>query len=767
MAFRADRVATGWSERRLRPGGVGATWAALAILLAPLPLHAQPRESDAELEELIPDSAIDNPDAWIAETDAARSDPDGSVADAASDALDPASPLAPLSDFDLAWPDASELPEIEPLAPEPDIQLAQEAAEAELAAIGVGPDDEAPRLADAKVHDIGKGVELAFGATAEFPEREAIEDRFAQLSSLRRLRDDDDNIAQLARRARADRDLLLKTLRVYGYYDAEVYQSIGGLEPGGVADAPALAATDGAATDLAATDPVESPVNAKVRFDVIPGPQYLFGAIALGDLESVGEDYAVLRKSFDLDPGDPVNADAIVQERADLTLELGETGYAFSTVGEPDLLIDHARREGDLTVPVTPGGKYAFGEVVSALPNFLNSKHLARIARFDPGDIYKRSDVDDLRRAILATGLVSTVSVTPRETEVPSPGDPGTVALDVAMTKAPLRTIAGLAGFSSGEGLRVEASWEHRNFFPPEGLLRVRGVAGTREQLAGVTFRRNNFTARDRVLSLDLFAQTVDRDAFDARTVSFIAGLERQSTIIYQKRWTYGIGLEAIATQEREGPVNGIRAPRQTFFIGAVPARIGYDASDSLLDPTTGFRVGLRVSPEYSKISGGGSSTYIKAQVDASYYQPLGERLVLAARGRLGTITGADITQIAPSRRFYAGGGGSVRGYGYQQIGPRDTVGDPSGGRSLSELSLEARVRTGLFGGALAFVPFIDAGAVDETTTPSLSDLRFGAGIGVRYYTNFGPLRIDVGTPLNPRKGDSRIGVYVALGQAF
>ena len=416
---------------------------------------------------------------------------------------------------------------------------------------------------------------------------------------------------------------------------------------------------------------------------------------------------------------------------------------------------------------MAPGGKYAFGAVNSALPKFLSSRHLAAIARFDPGDIYKRTEVDDLRRAILATGLVSSVTVTPREVEAPAPGEPGTVAIDVAMTKAPLRTIAGLVGYSSDEGFRAEASWEHRNLFPPEGALRVRGVAGTQEQLAGVTFRRNNVWGRDRILSLDLFAQTQDRDAFDARTVSFLANFERQSTIIYQKRWTYGIGLQAVATGEREGAVDGVRPPRQTFFIGAIPGHVLYDASDDLLDPTRGFRAGLRLSPEFSKINGGTSGTYIKAQFDGTFYQPVSERIVLAARGRLGSIIGTNIGQIAPSRRFYAGGGGSVRGYGYQQIGPRDMEGDPSGGRSLSELSLEARVRTGLFDGALAFVPFIDAGAVDETSTPSLSDLRFGAGIGVRYYTNFGPLRIDLATPLNPRPGDSRIGVYVALGQAF
>ena len=126
-----------------------------------------------------------------------------------------------------------------------------------------------------------------------------------------------------------------------------------------------------------------------------------------------------------------------------------------------------------------------------------------------------------------------------------------------------------------------------------------------------------------------------------------------------------------------------------------------------------------------------------------------------------------EIQNIAPSRRLYAGGGGSVRGYGFQQIGPRDTLGEPSGGRALTEFSLEARVKTGLLGGAVSVVPFVDAGAVDTSTTPKFDDLKIGVGIGLRYQTNFGPIRVDLGTPLNPSKGDSRIGVYVSLGQAF
>jgi translocation and assembly module TamA len=138
--------------------------------------------------------------------------------------------------------------------------------------------------------------------------------------------------------------------------------------------------------------------------------------------------------------------------------------------------------------------------------------------------------------------------------------------------------------------------------------------------------------------------------------------------------------------------------------------------------------------------------------------------VTLAGRVRLGTIFGASRDRIAPSRRFYAGGGGSVRGYGFQRLGPRDPVfDDPIGGRSLTEIAVEARVRWGNWG----LVPFLDAGNIYTSPLPRLDDLRVGAGLGVRYHTRFGPIRVDLGTPLNPRSGDDRVAVYVSLGQAF
>ena len=137
---------------------------------------------------------------------------------------------------------------------------------------------------------------------------------------------------------------------------------------------------------------------------------------------------------------------------------------------------------------------------------------------------------------------------------------------------------------------------------------------------------------------------------------------------------------------------------------------------------------------------------------------------MVAGRVRLGTILGAPRDAVAPSRRFYAGGGASVRGYGFQQIGPRDVDNDPIGGRSLAELAVEARVR--LFGN-FGLVPFLDAGNIYTGVVPTFQGMRFGTGLGFRYYSGFGPIRVDVGTPINPREGDSRIAVYVSLGQAF
>jgi translocation and assembly module TamA len=694
------------------------------------PLAAQETEPLPTLEELIPDEAVANPEAWAEQ----GVPPEAAAQEDAPGELDPDSPLAELPGLDVPWPENQELPQLAPLEPEEDIQFAE--IEADPRRVDMGAEE---RISDELV--------LVFPTErALFPHHDEFLDRFKQLSTIEEL-DDDDNAARLAAQARADEDLLNRMLRVYGYYDALVFRSVAGVDEG---------------AELAEGQ------RPTVRFDIVPGAQYKFGAIDLGNLAAAAVDYAMLRDAFEIQTGDPLLADKIVEERYDLDTALGESGYPFAAISEPDLLVDHARQEGDLTLPVTPGGKYRFGAVTSNLPRFMSGKHLADIARFEPGDIYQRSLELDLRRAVLATGIVSSVTLTPVETAPPANGEPGTVDIAVEMEPAKLRTLAGRIGYGTGEGFKVEGMWEHRNLFPPEGMLRVRGILGTAEQLLGVTFRKNNIGGRDKILTIDAFASTIDYGPYDSRTLSLVGNYERVSTILFQKPFSYSAGIELVATAEREADAAGNFGPRETFFVAALPLFAQLDTSDDLLDPTEGFRIGVRLSPEVSHMSRTNlESFYLRGGVEGTYYLQATEKVVIAARAKFASIPGAPIEAIAPSRRLYAGGGGSVRGYDYKGIGPHNSLGDPTGGRSLTELSFEARIRTGFFGGNLGIVPFVDAGTVGEDPTPGFDEIKIGAGIGVRYHTSFGPLRVDVAMPLNPGPNDPKVGIYVGLGQAF
>jgi translocation and assembly module TamA len=498
----------------------------------------------------------------------------------------------------------------------------------------------------------------------------------------------------------------------------------------------------------------------KVTLTADPGEQYHFASVELPGLEAAGPEGTKLRDAFGVKAGDAVIAEDVIAAELALRTALGEEGFAGAEVGEQDVEINHQTHLATLSLPVKPGPVARFGAFhVSGRPPF-SARHLATIARFKQGQPFKRSKVDDLRRALINTSLVSSADIQ----LVPTNGGQ-TVDLNVRLEPAPSHTIAGELGFGTGEGIRLEGSWTDRNFFNPEGALTLRGIIGTSEQLAGVQFRRSNFLRRDQYLNLQASAAHRKFDAYEARTVQLLGNIERLSNFIWQKKWTWTGGGEFLATDERGVfDASGIKDTR-TFLIAALPLGLGYDGSDSLLDPTDGFRLNGRVSPEIS--FHGGHRTYSRMQFDASTYRRVSDRVVAAGRIRLGTILGAGAFDIAPSRRFYSGGGGSVRGYGYQRLGPKDVDGDPIGGRGLAEFALEARVRLKQFGGNFGIVPFFDGGSLSTKTLPDFKDWRFGAGIGVRYYSTFGPIRVDLGVPLNREKGDGPVAVTVSLGQAF
>ncbi|MBA4050615.1 MAG: outer membrane protein assembly factor, partial [Erythrobacter sp.] len=475
LAFGAAPVAAAVQpEPQATPGAedeeAGAPAPAAAEPGAPAsPSPPKPEPVPDSLDALIPEAALADPEGWAAggvanpaavpETlDPLAAAPDPAF-DAAFAGLEGAADGAPLPEGEAALAELA-IPDPQQLPPDPELEA--------LASIDAPVLAAAPELAETRVSST---LVLALPADPQaFPEKQEFVDRFRDLSTLRELDAGVEATPQVAARARADAKLLGDILRTYGYYSGEVVRQLSGGRRAGEANESA----DEEEAEAAAREP-------SVRFDILPGPRYRFGRIDLGELPALPEpDASRLIEAFGIKTGDPLYADRIVERELELRVALGESGYPFAKVEEPQLLIDHAREEGDLTLAARPGGKYVFGEVVSNDPRFLSGRHLARIARFDAGDTFQQSLETDLRRAIIATGLVSSVTITPRETRTPADSEPGEVALDVELERAPLRTIAGAIGYGTEDGFKVEGRWEHRNLFPPEGALRLRGILGTR-----------------------------------------------------------------------------------------------------------------------------------------------------------------------------------------------------------------------------------------------------------------------------------------------
>lgn len=561
-----------------------------------------------------------------------------------------------------------------------------------------------------------------------------IKDRFKGLSALESGDGEAANGAMINARLREDQQLLLDILSGQGYFDATVN---GTIEPPVEEDGDLLTAV----------------------ITAVPGPRYGFGSIAFDVAPLVPADLA--SSNFVPATGEPIVAERVLAAEANLGVVLPKNGYPFAKVGQRDILLDVATETGDYTLPIAAGPRSSFGDIVTEGDLAFDAEHVAVLARFDKGELYDSDMVDDLREALVATSLFNQVSVEPVQSGEPGPDGTEYATLLVRQDAGPPRTIAGNAGYGTGQGFRAEASWTHRNLFPPEGALILNAIGGNRQQAVGATFRRSNWQKRDRQLELAISADHSDFDAYEAYTGRIAGRISRVSTPIWQKTYTYSFGFELLGTNEQDYDFVKGALDRQTYWVGALPIQLGFDQSDDLLDPTEGYRLNLKLSPEASL--GSGTQFYGRAIIEGSAYYPVQDNLVLAGRARVGTITGADRADIAPSRRFYGGGGGSVRGFGYQELGPKDPDDDPIGGRSLVEGAVEARYRFGNYG----VVGFVDAGQVYTETMPTFDDIRFGVGVGGRFYTNFGPLRVDVATPIDKQPGESRVSIYISIGQAF
>ncbi|CAM8623419.1 BamA/TamA family outer membrane protein [Sphingobium sp.] len=581
--------------------------------------------------------------------------------------------------------------------------------------------------ANAKQPDIRYATSIeGFGKTG-------LEDEFRAESALIDGKGKAETAAMVQARAQEDEKLATRLFYSQGYYDAT-----------------ALASLDQAGDGTL-----------KAVISVTPGKRYKIGDIVINAGPTVPP--GLVRDSLPLKTGDYIVATLVEGAEANVALKLPENGYPFAKVGDRDILLDPATVTGDYTLPVDTGPRGTFRKIItSGDKQAFGADHMEVIKRYKPGELYDSRKVDDLRKALVATSLFSSVSVEPVQTGEAGPDGTEYVDLAVEQEAGPPRTLAGEAGYGTGQGFRAEATWTHRNLFPPEGALILGAIAGTQEQGASATFRRSNAGKRDKTFQTGITLNHQNYDAYEAFTAGLNIGWARQSTPIFQKRWTYSYGAEILLTNEQVviDPATADKT-RRTYFIGGLPVQIGYDRSNDLLNPTKGFRANLRAEPEGSLQ--GNFSPYLRASFDLTGYYPVSDNLVIAGRAKVGTITGVSRGDVAPSRRIYAGGGGSVRGFGYQELGPKDANNDPIGGRSVNEFAVEGRYRFGNYG----VVAFVDAGQVYESSMPQFSDMRYGVGLGGRFYTNFGPFRADIAMPINRQPGESKFALYIGIGQAF
>jgi translocation and assembly module TamA len=277
------------------------------------------------------------------------------------------------------------------------------------------------------------------------------------------------------------------------------------------------------------------------------------------------------------------------------------------------------------------------------------------------------------------------------------------------------------------------------------------------ERRLQATYRRPNIKRYGRNVRLGAEIEDFETDAFDQSGVNVSATVEEQLTPRVRGSLGAEAGYASILDQAARAAATG----RRDLYLLNAAATAEYIGVRDVLDPQNGVRG--RVLAEPGLTFGDTNIGYTRFSGEVSIYGDLGtDDFVGALRGRIGTIAGAN--GAPPDRLFFAGGGGSVRGYEYQSLSPRDASNALIGGRSLVELSAELRWRAS---DRFGYVAFLDAGAAGSNVEPPIDRMRAGVGVGLRYYAGFGPLRFDFAIPLNKEQGDADFQLYISIGQAF
>lgn len=545
-------------------------------------------------------------------------------------------------------------------------------------------------------------------------------------------KDGSDNAREVFAAALADYARLLQTLYANGYYGGVIEIRLDGREAAAI---PLLSAPQSVRV---------------VRVNIRPGPKFTFGRTAIAPLASGSS----LPETFAR--GEPARSAEVSRAVQSAVTSWREAGYAKAAPSAQSIIADHPGRRLDVQVRLDPGPVVRFGTLIQTTPSAVRASAIRRIAGLPKGEVFSPRELERVATRLRRTGAFSSVAL--REAETLDAG--GQMDIELAVADEKPRRYGFGAEVSSLDGLALSGFWLHRNIFGGAERLRVEGeVSNIGIDGADIDYglgARLQWPARlglDTTLFVTARYDYADEPDFTSEKTSVGIGASR----IFTDRLEGEAGL-AYVTDETQDDLG-----RRSFTLLTFPVSLTYDRRDNPLDPRGGFFIAADATP-FVALSGGQSGA--RALVDARAYRGFGAegRIVAAGRLQFGSILGADLTEVPPDFLFYSGGGGTVRGQPYQSLDVRLGGGNRIGGRSFVGLSGE--LRAGVTD-TIAGVAFVDTGYIGpESLYDGSGNWHTGAGIGLRYLTGIGPLRLDVAGPVSGGTG-AGVQVYIGIGQAF
>jgi translocation and assembly module TamA len=532
------------------------------------------------------------------------------------------------------------------------------------------------------------------------------------------------SLTRLRRRAEDDRARLQRALRSEGYYGATIDLSV---------------------------DDAAHPV--RIVFQVDPGPRYRLREVAIEVTPPEADLPLPSRRELGIAPGEPAVAQTILNAETALVERARARGYALAKAGERRAVVDHDADAMDLTLRLVPGPLVTFGKIDVVGLKAVEPGFVERRLPWRPGDLITTTRLTEGQRALRETELFSTT----RTRLGTTPDDQGRLPVTVAVTESKHRSIEVGGRYRTDEGPGGNVAWVHRNFFGRGERVRLELDASPIEGFLLGSFRKPDVWMRDLALLTEAELAFENPDAYDSRSATTSVGLERR----FREGMTLVGGIAFTAERVKEAS----SGRDDTFGLVSLPVSFNWDRSDDRLDPSRGGRLSVENEPFVDTFGSG--LAFNKSIVAYTHYVQVlrRPRVVLAGRSVVGTLSGASRADVPANLRFYAGGGGSVRGFRFQEAGELNDENDPLGGRSLFEASGEVRARVT---DTIGVVAFVDTGAAFTSRYPDFDDeLRIGAGPGIRYFSGIGPIRLDVGFPVNRRDSDDAFQLYISIGQAF